>query len=165
MADLRQGRVELVLAGPLSWPSLIRQRLIALLAGAAAITVGAICGLIAGGLAVGAPLDALGLARVFADVLLFAAALGGLAALVVAWLRGTAGVSVLAVIVATSYLLMYLVPLFAWPDWVLRLSVFGALGNPYLEIPAVSGLAVLAVLAAAGTLLATTIAARSAKTV
>jgi len=41
----------------------------------------------------------------------------------------------LAVVLGASYLLMFLVPLFAWPDWVMRLSVFGAFGNPYLELP------------------------------
>jgi ABC-2 type transport system permease protein len=89
--------------------------------------------------------------------------LAAVAALVVAWLRSGAAVTVLAAFLAASYLLAYLVPLLGWPDWVLRLSVFGAYGNPYLEIPAWTGLMVLAVLAVLGALAAAGVALRSPK--
>jgi ABC-2 type transport system permease protein len=164
VADLQDGRVELLLAGPLSWPQLVWQRLLALLAGVTVITSGAIIGLVIGGRAAGATLNGPGLARLVADTLLLAGALGAVALLVVAWLRSTAAVAVLAVLAAGSYLLVYLVRLFAWPDWVVRLSVFGAYANPYLELPPRGGLAVLAVLAVAGGLLATAVAQRSPKT-
>jgi ABC-2 type transport system permease protein len=49
-----------------------------------------------------------------------------------AWLRSTAAVAVLA---AASYLLVYLVRLFAWPDWVTPLSFFGAYANPLPGTP------------------------------
>ena len=84
------------------------------------------------------------------DTLLFAAAFGALAALVVAWLRSGTAVTVLAVFAGASYLLVLLVPLFAWPEWITRVSLFGAFGHPYLEIPAYGGLAVLAGLAVIG---------------
>src|SRR5664280_1504137 len=48
VADLKQGRLELILAGPLSWAALIWQRLLALTFGAAVITAGATCGLVIG---------------------------------------------------------------------------------------------------------------------
>ncbi len=115
-------------------------------------------------LAVGAHLDPLGLIRVFTDVLLFAAVFGAVAALVVAWLRGTAGGAGLAIFTAASYLLIYLVPLFGWPEWVARPSVFDAIGNPYLEIPAAGGITFLAAWAKLGSLLAVGVAARSPKT-
>ena len=92
------------------------------------------------------------------------AALGAVALLVVAWLRGAAAVTALAILASAWYLLVYLVRLFAWPDWVVRLSVFGAYGNPYLELPAWSGLTVLAGLAVLGTLAAAAVAQRSPKT-
>ncbi len=91
------------------------------------------------------------------------AALAAVAAVVVAWLRSAAAVVPVAVFVAASHLLVYLVPLFAWPDWVDRTTVFGAYGNPYLELPAASGLILLAGLAAGGGLLAATLAQRSPK--
>src|SRR5664280_2516907 len=114
-------------------------------------------------LAVGAQLDPLGLIRAFTDVLL-AAVFGAVAALVVAWLRGTAGGAGLAIFTAASYLLIYLVPLFGWPEWVARPSVFDAIGNPYLEIPAAGGITFLAAWAKLGSLLAVGVAARSPKT-
>lgn len=106
----------------------------------------------------------IGLARLAADTLLLTAALGALALLVVAWLRGAAAVTALAILASASYVLVYLVPLFDWPDWILRLSVFGAYGNPYLELPAFAGLAVLTTVAVLGSLFAAVIAQRSAKT-
>jgi ABC-2 type transport system permease protein len=161
--DLKQGRVELVLAAPVSWPRLVGQRVLATLAGVAAVTAAAIAGLTIAATTVGVGVDPIGLARLTAITVLFAAALAAVAALAVAWLRSGAAVSVLAAFLAASYLLVYLVPLFAWPEWVLRASVFGAYGNPYLEIPAWTGLAVLAALAVLGGLTATAVARRSPK--
>jgi len=134
------------------------------LLGATAITAGAIGGLVVGALAAGAELRWLGLLRLAADTLLLAGALGAVALLVVAWLRGAAAVAVLAILTAASYLLVYLVRLFAWPDWVVRLSVFGAYGDPYIELPPWSGVAVLTTLAVLGALAAAAVAHRSPKT-
>jgi hypothetical protein len=114
-------------------------------------------------IAVGAGLDVAGLVRLGADTLLLTAALAAVAALVAAWLRSSAAVAALAVFVAASYLLVYLVPLFAWPDWVNRTTIFGAYGNPYLDMPAASGLIVLSGLAVGGGVLAAFLAERSAK--
>ncbi|MFI7539719.1 hypothetical protein [Actinoplanes sp. NPDC049599] len=163
VADLHQGRVEMLLAAPVSWPRLVGQRLLATLAGAAVVTVAGVGGLVATAAAVGAPVDGPGLVRLAADTLLLAAALAAVAGVVVAWLRSTAAVSALAVFVAASYLLVYLVPLFAWPDWVNRLSVFGAYGNPYLELPATGALMVLAAVAVLGNLAAAALAQRTPK--
>ena len=81
----------------------------------------------------------------------------------VAWLPNGTASTVLAVFAAASYLLTYLVRLFAWPGWVSKLSVFGAFGRPYLELPTAAGFAVLCALAVLGILLATVIAGRSPK--
>lgn len=163
VADLKQGRVELMLAAPLPWARLVWQRLLAIVAGAAVITAAAVAALAATALGVGAGVDPAGLARLAADTLLITAALAATAALVVAWLRSTAAVAALAVFVAASYLLVYLVPLFAWPDWVNRVTIFGAYGNPYLEMPPAGGLILLAGMAAVGGLLAAAVAAHSPK--
>jgi ABC-2 type transport system permease protein len=163
VTDLKQGRVELLLAAPLSWPRLVWQRLLAVLAGAAVITAAATAALAATAAAVSAGVDPAGLTRLAVDTLLVTAALAAVAALVVAWLRSAAAVAALAVFVGASYLLVYLVPLFAWPDWVNRVTIFGAYGNPYLELPPASGLILLAGMAATGGVLAAAVAQRSPK--
>jgi hypothetical protein len=78
-----------------------------------------------------------------------------------AWLRSGIAVTVLAVFAGASYPLTLLVQLFTWPSWVTRLSVFGAFGRPYLELPTAAGFAMLGALALLGTLLAAAIASRS----
>jgi ABC-2 type transport system permease protein len=163
VTELRQGRVELLLAAPLSWPRLVAQRLLAALAGAAVVTVAGLGGLAAAAAASGADVDGAGLARLAGDTLLLAAALAAVAALVVAWLRSTAAVGALAIFVGGSYLVVYLVPLFAWPEWINRVSVFGAYGNPYLELPPVAGLTVLTAIAVLGSFAAAVTAERTPK--
>ncbi len=161
--DLRQGRAEMILAAPCSWPALIGQRLLAVLVGSAAITAAAIAGVAVGATAVGADLSPLGLARMAADSLLFAAALGAVAAFAVAWLRSAAAITALSILLGASYVIVYLVPLFEWPDWTMRLSLLGAYGSPYLEVPAVGGIAFLVGVAGLGALSAVALARRSPK--
>lgn len=163
VADLRQGRVELILAAPVSWPRLIAERLAALLGGVLVITAGSIGGLAAGAASAGATLSGPGLLRLTAITFLLGAAFGAVAALAVAWARSGLAVTVLAVFAAASYLLTFLVQLFGWPDWVTRMSVFGAFGRPYLELPAIAGFAMLATLILLGSLLAAAIASHSPK--
>jgi ABC-2 type transport system permease protein len=87
----------------------------------------------------------------------------GVASLVVAWVRRSVAVTVLAVIIGASYLLSSFVPIFAWPDWLNRLSVFWAFGQPYLDWPTTAGLVLLLILAVAGSALAAAIAQRTPK--
>jgi ABC-2 type transport system permease protein len=164
VADLRQGRVELILAGPVSWSRLIGERLAALDLGVLVITAGSIAGLMLGAASAGAALSGPGLLRVTAITVLLGTALGAVAAVAVARLPSGLAVTVLVVFAAASYLLTYLVQLFGWPGWVSKLSVFGAFGRPYLELPTAAGFAVLAGLAMGGTLLAVVAAQRSPKT-
>ena len=162
-ADLRQGRVELILAAPVSWPRLISERLAALAVGILVITAGSIAGLVAGATSAGAPLSAPGLLRLTALTMLLGISLGAIAAALLAWLRNGTAITALAVFAAVSYLLTYLVQLFGWPGWVGKLSVFGAFGRPYLELPTAAGFAFLCALAVLGTLIAAALAARSPK--
>jgi ABC-2 type transport system permease protein len=161
--DLAHGRVELVLAAPVSWSRLIVERLSATLVGALLVTAAGLGGLALAATAVGAALDAAGLLRLTADTVLLTAALAGVALLIVAGLRTTASITALTVLYTASYLLVYLVPLFDWPDWVLRASPFGAYGTPYLEWPAAAGVAVLAAVAVLATLAAAAIARHTPK--
>jgi ABC-2 type transport system permease protein len=164
VADLAQGRVEMLLAGPVSWSRLVLERLLALVVGVVILTVVALAALAVGAKAVGGTLDAAGLGRAAVGCVLMGAALGGAAAVVVAWVRRGAAVTVLAVVVAGSYLVSLFVAMFGWPDWLNRLSVFWAIGHPYLDWPTAGGLATLLILAVPGALIAAAIAERTPKT-
>jgi ABC-2 type transport system permease protein len=163
VGDLAQGRVEMLLAGPVSWSRLVVERLGALVVGVMAISVVAVGALAVGGLAVGGSLDPVGLARLTAVCGLFGAALGGIAALVVAWVRRPAAVILLATVLVTSYLLTMLVALLDWPEWLNRLSAFWAFGPPYLEWPPSSALVVLVLFAVGGAVVAARVAERTPK--
>lgn len=163
VADLDQGRVELMLAGPVSWRRLVLERLLALVVSVAAISLAGLSTLVPIGAAVGSVPDAAGLGRLVVAFVMFGAALGGLAAILVSWLRQRAAVTALAVVVAASYVLAYLVPLLRWPEWLNKLSVFWAFGQPYLAWPPSAGIAVLLVLAVPGAVAAAAIAERTPK--
>ena len=87
VADLADGRVEMVLAGPVSWSRLVWERLVALVVGVVVVTVVALGGLAVAGTAVGGTFDVAGLGRVGVECVLLGAALGAVAAILVAWLR------------------------------------------------------------------------------
>lgn len=163
VADLAQGRVALLLAGPSSWSRLVAGRLLALAVGVAVITGAGMGALALGAIAVGAELDAAGMGRIAVASVLFGAALGGLGAVTVAALRRGAAVIVLACVIAASYLLAYLVPMFGWPEWLNRLSVFWAFGQPYLRWPPWSALTVLLAFAILGSVAAAAISERTPK--
>ena len=162
VADLAGGRVEMILAAPVTWTGLVIGRLVAVVAGVIVISLGALAGLAVGAAVVGSSLDAAGVGRTVACAALLGAALGAVAAMVVAAVRRTAAVTVLALIVGTMYLVSYLVPIFGWPEWLNRLSVFWAFGHPYLAWPD-SGPVVLLAMALLGAAAATRIAERTPK--
>jgi ABC-2 type transport system permease protein len=163
VADLAQGRVEIALSGPVTWTMLVRGRLVATTAGVAAILAATVMGLVIGATAVGSSIDPVGISRMVAMGLLFGVALAAVAAIAVAVVRRPVVVTVLAVLVGASYLVAFLVPMFGWPDWLNRMSVFWAFGHPYLRVPTASGLAVLIVLAVVGSMAATALAERTPK--
>ncbi len=161
VGDLQQGRVEMLRSAPVSWTRLVAGRLVALFVAAAVIIVVAAGVLAAAAASVGSPLEAGGAFRVVVTCLLFAAAMGSLAALVAAVVRRPIVVTALALVVGASYLLTYLVPLFGWPAWLSRLSLFWAFGAPYAEWPSASQLLTLLAVAIAGAALAVAVAERS----
>jgi len=162
-ADLAEGRVEAVLATPVSWSRLVWERLLALLVGVGCVAAGSIAGLALGAAAVELDLDWSGVARLAADCVLLGAALGGVAAVVVAAFRHGAGVTVFAVLMTASYLQGYLAKMFDWPTWVERYSVFSAFGNPYVEWAGLGETILLLTLAVGGAVLAAAIAERTPK--
>jgi ABC-2 type transport system permease protein len=163
IADLAHGRVEMILSAPVTWPMLVRGRLLATTVGVAVIIAGALAGLGIGAAAVGSPLDPSAVARLVAVGVLFGAALAAVAAIVVALVRRPLAVTIMAVLVGASYLLAWLVPTLEGPAWLNRLSVFWAFGHPYLAWPSTAQWIVLAALATAGSVAAGAIADRTPK--
>ena len=163
ISDLRQGRVELLLSSPLSWTRLVFERALALTGGIVVIIAAAILGLSAGAIAADVPLRSEGLVRLAADTLLFGLAIGGVGAILAAVLRTALSTALLAVFLVTTYLVDLLATAYGWPSWIGNLSVFEAFGQPYIGVPAISGLALLAALALAGTAAAAYISERSPK--
>ncbi len=163
IADLRQGRVELLLSSPVAWTRLVVERLIAVSGGIAVIVAAAVAGLVAGAAAADVPLRAEGLVRLGGDSMLFGLAIAGIGAVLAAVLRTGLATALLAVFLVATYLVDLLTPVYDWPSWIGRLSVFDAFGQPYTGVPAVSGIALLAGLTALGTAAAAWISERSRK--
>jgi ABC-type transport system involved in multi-copper enzyme maturation permease subunit len=163
ISDLRQGRVELMLSSPMAWTRLVVERMVAVAGGITVIIAAAIGGLVAGAIAADVPLRTEGLVRLTADALLFGLAIAGIGAVLVAFLRTGLATAVLAVFLVATYLLDLLTPVYDWPSWIGNLSVFDAFGQPYVGVPAVSGLGLLAGLALLGTAIAAWISERSPK--
>jgi ABC-2 type transport system permease protein len=159
--DLQQGRVEMLRSTPVSGRGLVAGRLIALLVAVAVITLLAMGAVAAVAGAVGSPLEVAGVGRVTVTAVLFGAAMGGLAAAVVALVRGAAAVTALALVVAASYLLTYLVPLFGWPEWLNRLSLFWSFGQPYLDWPPAGRIVALVGVAVGGSVVAAVVTDRT----
>lgn len=163
IADLRQGRVELMLSGPMSWTRLVVERMLAVAGGILAIIAAAIVGMVAGAIAAGVPLRSEGLLRLSADTMLFGLAIAAVGAVLAAFLRTGLATAILTVFIVATYLVDLLAPVYDWPTWIGNLSVFEAFGQPYVAVPAVSGLGLLAGLALLGTALAAWISERSPK--
>lgn len=163
VADLEQGRVEVYLSAPLTWSGLVRERLVALTVGVAVITVASVGSVAIGAVGVGSGFDSAGLVRLTAMCILLGLALGAIAAIAVAVTRSGIAVVCLALYVGAAYLFTLIAPVFGWPEWLSRLSIFDAVGHPYLETPSAAGLAVLLVLAIPGSLIAAAIAERTPK--
>ncbi len=147
------GRDDLVLAHPVTRTRLVLERLAGLVLGALVVVAGAMAGHVAGSLVVGLPIDAAALARTVADLMLLAVAVGGVGAVAVA-VFGGAAVPLLTGWIVAGYLVVLFAPLFDWPAWISRLSLFDAFGRPYLGTPDVYGLTSLAALGVAGAALA-----------
>jgi ABC-2 type transport system permease protein len=114
LVDRASGRDEMYVAAlPVSRLRLSLERWLALAVGLTAISLGGVAGLIAGAAASGMSLDAGGVVRTGADVVLVGLAVGGLSSALATWLRSSLALGVLATVLALSYLLTVLRPLFS----------------------------------------------------
>jgi ABC-2 type transport system permease protein len=163
VADLEQGRVETLLSAPLSWTRLVWERLLAVGAGVVVITGVCLAVIGVGSVVVGAEVSVAALGRVGVTCALLAWAGGALATIAVVALRSALALTVVAVYVAFAYLLTWMIPMFDWPTWTERLSIFAAFGHPYREWPGVGSLVLLGVLAVIGSVVGAVIAERTPK--
>jgi ABC-2 type transport system permease protein len=165
VAEMRDRRVEMFLSHPVSWQRLILQRLAVASVGVLAIAAASAFGLFMGSVVVDAPLNLAGLLRTIPITLILGLAILGLGAVLVAWTPTSTSVILLSAVIFASYLLAFVIPLFDLPDWTMNISLFGAYGQPYLELPDAEGLLLLTVLALAGGVVAPWLAARHPKVV
>lgn len=163
VSDLNHGRVEVLLSTPVAWTRLVVERLLTLTGGVVVIVAAAIGGLVVGAIAAGVTLRADGLVRLAGDAVLFGIAIGAIGALLTALLRSGLATALLAVFLVATYLVDLLTPVYEWPSWIANLSVFDAFGQPYIGVPSISGLALLAGIALVGAAAAAFFSERSPK--
>jgi ABC-2 type transport system permease protein len=146
-ADDAEGRLELVLAQPVSRTRVVLERLVSLLASSALVVTAGAVATLAVASAVGITLDAGRLALASALVLVVVLAFAGLGAAGVAW-RPRLAVALLTAIAVTSYFIQQFTPLFDWPRWVGDLSLYALYGQPlsreidWTRIAALAGIGV-----------------------
>ena len=129
VADDADGRLELTLAQPVSRTRVVLERIASLLVAVAIIaglsTLVAYLAATANG--VDMPVGRTALAGLL--MLPVAFALGGVGQVLAGW-RPRVAVAILAVVTVTSYFTQQFAPIFSWPDWTTRTSVFALYGVP-----------------------------------
>ncbi len=128
-ADDGEGRLELVLAQPVSRPRIVVERIASLLIG-----VGIIAGvstfatyLAANATGLDMPAGRTALAGLLMVPVAFA--LGAIGLAIVSW-RPRIAVAVLGTVTALSYFTEQFAPIFGWPEWTVKTSVFALYGMP-----------------------------------
>jgi ABC-2 type transport system permease protein len=150
-SDETGGRLEEVLATPLTRVRWLVTGAIAAFVADAVVTLlfalGVVAGATSGGVAAGtALLGSMSLG-------LYAAALTGVGVAVGGLWRTSLAAEVVAIIVVATYLLDLLVPPLGLPDWLHQLALTGHLGQPMVGIWDVAGIGACVVLAIGGVLL------------
>lgn len=148
-ADDAEGRLETTLAAGASRTRVVLERIATLLVAAAIVTfasTGAIW-LATQTFAVAVPADRLLVATLLLLPVTFA--LGAVGHALAGW-RPRLAVLLLGTIAVVSYFVQQFVPLFGWPDWVAKLSVFTLYGQPVSRVDW-TGAATLLAIGVAGT--------------
>jgi ABC-2 type transport system permease protein len=148
-AEDQEGRLEMVLSAPVSRRRIVVDRALTLTAGLATI---AVAGTVAGGLgarnqAIALPTGDLALAA--ALLLPFGLSFGAAGAALAGWRPRLALVGLGAAITVSFFLLEFGI-IFAWPAWLLRLSVFALYGTPLVTGVWWPGLTSLVILTVTG---------------
>lgn len=163
LAEQEQGRVDLLLATPISWPRLTGERLAAAGVGVAAIIIGTLGTFVVGCVLLEVEFSLASIGRVAAMCVLFAWSIAGLALLAVSALRRTLVIALLSLYLGAAYFLTWMIPIFAWPTWTERISIFIAFGHPYREWPSTRSILLLLGTGALATGTSIMIARRSPK--
>lgn len=162
-SDFTSGRVGLLLTAPVSWTRVLATRIAVTMLGTAVIAAASIVTLAVAAAAVDVEADPSSLGRLFVVALALGLAMSALAALATVAFKNRGAVVALSLYLGAAYLLTFVVPMLGWPDWLNRLSVFHAFGNPYIEWPTPAESTVIIVLAGPGLALAFLLTARSRK--
>ena len=151
-ADDAEGRLELVLAQPVSRGRVALERIASLLVGVAVIATAStlVAYLTANANGLDLPAGRTAIAGLLMVPVAFA--LGGVGQALVGW-RPRSAVVILGIVTVTSYFTQQFAPIFRWPDWTTRTSVFALYGMP-MSRDDWPGIAVLIGLGVAGTMIA-----------
>ena len=145
--DFVHGKTALFLSTPISIERLILSRVLASLLSASVITATAILVIYLGGIPQDANFEVAANFRFVAMNSLFTLSLTSLCLLLVAIFRQRSITQVLSFYVGTSWLVIFMAPYLDWPKWILNLSIFDALGHPYIAYPQTSKILFLMFLA------------------
>lgn len=132
-ADDGEGRLEVVLAQPVSRPRIVVERIASLLVGVAIIAGVSTFATYVAANANGLDLPAGRTALAGLLMLPAAFALGGAGLAIVSW-KPRIAVAVLGIVTALSYLTQQFAPIFGWPEWTVKTSVFALYGMPLSRV-------------------------------
>lgn len=153
----------MIMSTPVRWIRVFGIRVSVTLLGVFAIIAASEIALVAVAQAVGVGVEIDGMLRLTAMSLALGLTMIALCSLVTSVFRQRSTVLVLSMYLAAAYLLIYIVPMLEWPEWIGRLSIFTAFGTPYLEWPTVLDAITILTLAGPGLVLAYLLSARSRK--
>ncbi|HEV2250282.1 MAG TPA: hypothetical protein VGT60_07235 [Candidatus Limnocylindria bacterium] len=151
-ADDAEGRLEMALAAGAARPRIVVERLAALIVAAGIVAAVSSLGVYLAANAFDIPVagDRLALATVLVLPVVFA--LGAIGHLLVGW-RPRLAVVLVTTVAVISYFTQEFAPLFDWPEWVGRTSLFVLYGAPMTNVDW-GGAATLVVIGIVGTLVA-----------
>lgn len=154
VADDAEGRLELVLAQPVSRSRVVVERIASLLVGVA--IVAGLSTLAAYSAATAAGIEMPAGRTLLAGLLMLpvAFALAGVGHAIASW-RPRIAVATLGIITALSYFTEQFAPIFGWPEWMVKTSVFALYGTP-LSRDDWPGIGILIGIGLAGTAFAVT---------
>jgi ABC-2 type transport system permease protein len=153
VADDAEGRLESVLAQPVSRTRVVLERLGSLLIGSAIVVAIASAAVLWSAARSDITLDAGRFATGSGLMVTVPFAFGAIGALVTGW-RPRVAVPVLTVVAIVSYFTQQFAPLFGWPEWVENTSIYALYGTPMSTGVEWGGIAALVALGIAGGVLA-----------
>lgn len=151
-ADDAEGRLALWLSQPVSRTRIVIERLGSLLVACGVVVAASTFAVYLSARASGLPMPAGRTALAGFLMLPVAFALGGVGEALVGW-RPRLAIVLLGIVTGLSYFIQQFAPIFRWPDWTLRLSIFALYGQP-LSRDDWGGIAILLAMGAAGAAIA-----------